>query len=177
MMMLVRGLSRSVPILPVGQNLPAEAQGRQDHMASILALRGEGAVDPFIHFVRADAGAQVGPLRGRPVSSHHARGGGHVAGGHQELASSAAHGRSGCFGRKLFLTPTNKPSSYLRSSKHQNAKAGLKKRREATTNTVLLLCSHKISSTQDENEGETWRRRDTLGAPKSVKVDKNDHPN
>lgn len=84
-MMPVRGLSRNVPILPVGQNLPAEAQGRQDDMAPILA----------------DAGAQVGPRRGRPVSSHHAHGGGHVAGRHQELASSAAHGRSGCFGRKL----------------------------------------------------------------------------
>lgn len=91
--MLERGLSRSVPILPVGQNLPAEAQGRQDDVASVLALRSEGAVDPFIHFVRSDAGAQVGPLRGRPVSSHH--GGGHVAGRHQELASSAAHGRGG----------------------------------------------------------------------------------
>lgn len=101
--MMLGGLSRNVPILPVGQNLPAEAQGRQDDVASTLALRGEGALDPFIHSVRAHAGAQVGPLRGRPVSSHHAHGGGHVAGRHQELASSAAHGRSGCFGRKLFL--------------------------------------------------------------------------
>lgn len=102
-MMLERGLSRNVPILPVGQNLPAEAQGRQDDVASVLTLGSEGAVDPFIHFVRADAGARVGPLRGRPVSSHHAHGGGHVAGRHQELASSAAHGRSGRFGRTLFL--------------------------------------------------------------------------
>lgn len=101
--MLERGLSRNVPILPVGQNLPAEAQGRQHDVASTLALRGEGAVHPFIHSVRAEAGAQVGPLRGRAVSSHRAHGGGHVAGRHQELAPSAAHGRSGCFGRTLFL--------------------------------------------------------------------------
>lgn len=95
--MLERGLSRNAPIRPVGQNLPAEAQGRQDDVASVLALRSEGAVDPFIHSV------QVGPLRGRPVSPHRAHGGGHVAGRHQELASSAAHGRSGRFGRKLCL--------------------------------------------------------------------------
>lgn len=81
--LLVRGPSRNVQVLPVGQDLPAEAQGRQDDVAPILALRSEGAVDPFIH-----------RLRGRPVSSHHAHVGGHVAGRHQQLASSATHGGS-----------------------------------------------------------------------------------
>lgn len=93
-MMLVRGLSRNVPILPVGQNLPAEAQGRQDDVDSILALRSVGAADPFIHLVRTVAAAEVGPLRGGLVSSHHAQGGGRVAGGRQQLTSSAAHGCS-----------------------------------------------------------------------------------
>lgn len=88
----VGGLTRSASVPPVGQNLLAEAEGRQDQLASILALGSEGAVDPFFHLVRAEAGAEGDPLRGRPVSPHHTQGRGQVAGRHQELTSSATHG-------------------------------------------------------------------------------------
>lgn len=86
------GLTRGASVPPAGQNLPVEPEGRQDHRASVLALGSEGAVDPFFHPVRGRAGAEADPLRGRPVSPHHAHGWGHVAGRHQELTSSAAHG-------------------------------------------------------------------------------------
>lgn len=90
--LLVWGLIRNGKIPPVGQNLPAEAQGRQDDVASIPALSSEGSVDPFFGLVRADAGAQAGPLRGGLGSPHRAHGWGHVTGRHQELTSSATHG-------------------------------------------------------------------------------------
>lgn len=119
-----RTLSRNVRVLSVGQDLPAEAQGRQDDMAPVLVLGGEGAVDPFCHLVRAYAGAEVGPLRGGRVSSHHAQGWGHVAGRHQELTSSGTHGRSSFFQQEV-VYKINKSSSYLMIKKKKSKREGL----------------------------------------------------
>lgn len=147
------GPSRDAQVLPAGQDLPAEAQGRQDDVAPILALRSQGAVDPFIHLL-GDR------LAGRPVSSHRAHGGGHVAGRHQELASSATHGGSWFFGPEA-----RRSSSYLVSSEHGEAKE--------LKSPVTLLPSHGIL----HNQGEIWRRRYGSDARKRVKVDRNNHPN
>lgn len=85
-------------MLPIGQHLPAEAQGRQHNVAPGLVLRPKGLQDPFFHFLHAAAGTELVPLqRGRVdglglVPFDHAQRRRHAAGGHQQLTTFAAHG-------------------------------------------------------------------------------------
>ena len=68
-------------MLPVGQHLPAEAQGWQDDVASALYPGSKGVDGSSFHFVHARAGTELGPLWGRHgdpdglglVSSDHAQ--------------------------------------------------------------------------------------------------------
>lgn len=91
-----RTLTLRVDVLPIGQYLPAEAEGRQHHVTPALPLATDkGLVDVFLHSLHAAAGTELITVLsdlGLVSFDHVTQRRGHSAGRHQELATFPAHG-------------------------------------------------------------------------------------